>query len=208
MTTEIYAKARRHLSRRDPVLKNIISQVGGCTMQVDPEAFTVLCRSIVAQLISTKAARTIFARLEAAAGGPGFRPKDILKLPEETLRGCGLSGAKTAAIRDLATRAADGTLPLAEFPTMSDADVIRHLVEVRGIGVWTAEMFLIFSLGRLDVLPVGDLGLRVGVKDSYELDDLPAPKKLHELAAPWQPYRSVATWYFWRSRGFVPQSGE
>jgi 3-methyladenine DNA glycosylase/8-oxoguanine DNA glycosylase len=122
------------------------------------------------------------------------------------LRGAGLSRAKVLALKDLAERAVSGELPLDRLPEMSDEEVIECLVEVRGIGRWTAEMFLIFSLGRLDVLPVDDFGLRAGVRDVYQLPDLPSRAALRERAEPWRPYRSIATWYFWRSRGGVPQS--
>jgi len=200
------AKARRHLSRRDPVLKQVAARVGACTLVPDGDCFGILARSIVSQLISTAAARTIGARLLTALGDAGLTPAGLVALGEEKLRGCGLSGAKAKALLDLAGRAQSGVLPLARLPVMEDAEVEEHLTAVRGIGVWTAQMFLIFCLGRPDVLPVGDLGLRAGVKDQYGLDELPSAKNLVELAAPWRPYRSIATWYLWRSRGGVPQS--
>lgn len=118
----------------------------------------------------------------------------------------GLSSAKARAILDLAERATDGRLPLDRLGEMMDSEIVDHLTAVRGIGVWTAEMFLLFGLGRPDVLPVADLGLRAGVKDLYALDELPGATQLHQIANVWQPYRSIATWYIWRSRGAVPQS--
>jgi DNA-3-methyladenine glycosylase II len=197
--------ARRHLARRDPVMKDLTTRVGRCPLTPGGDPFTILVRSIVSQLISTKAAVSISSRVEAAAGGD-VTPAAILALGEEGLRPCGLSAAKAMAMLDLAERATDGRAPLDRLAEMSDAEVAACLTEVRGIGVWTAEMFLIFGLGRLDVLPVGDFGLRAGARDMYRLDDLPGSAKLRELADPWRPYRSVGTWYLWRSRGLVPQS--
>jgi DNA-3-methyladenine glycosylase II len=202
----MYRKANRHLSRQCPILKALMEQVGPCTLELSPGSFIVLVRSIVSQLISTAAAKTIYARIEAAVGDTGAHPASILALGEERLRGVGLSGAKARSLLDLAERTLDGRLPLDHLAELSDEDAIARLVEVRGIGVWTAEMYLIFSLGRLDVLPVADLGLRAGVRDRYGMEDLPRPRELRALAEPWRPYRSIATWYFWRSRGAVPQS--
>jgi DNA-3-methyladenine glycosylase II len=199
------ANARRHLARRDPVLKELTGLVGRCTLTPGGDPFNILARAIVAQLISTKAAVSISARVEAAAGG-NIRPETVLALGEAGLRPCGLSATKAQAILDLAQRATDGRAPLDQLGEMTDAEITACLTEVRGIGVWTAEMFLIFGLGRLDVLPVGDFGLRAGVKERYQLAELPGALKLREMAAPWAPYRSIATWYIWRSRGLVPQS--
>ena len=202
----VYAKARRHLARRDVRMKELTAHVGPCTLKPEPAGFVVLVRSIVAQLISTKAARTISARVEAACGPAGITPASLLALGELKLREQGLSGGKARGILDLAARAADGRLPVERLPEMSDEEAMGRLIEVQGIGAWTAEMYLIFSLGRLDVLPVGDFGLRDGVRQLYGLEGMPGKAKLTELAEPWRPYRSVATWYVWRGRGFVPQS--
>jgi DNA-3-methyladenine glycosylase II len=203
---DLYRKARRHLARRDPVLKRLIASVGPCTLAPDPDVFPVLARSIVSQMISTQAARTSIARLEQALGPAGLTPAGILGASEQALRGAGLSGAKARALADLAEKVRTGELPVKRFPELTDDEVVAHLVRVRGIGVWTAQMFLIFSLGRPDVLPVDDLGFRAGVQEQYELPELPGRTELRRLAEPWRPYRSIATWYFWRSRGFVPQS--
>jgi 3-methyladenine DNA glycosylase/8-oxoguanine DNA glycosylase len=127
---------------------------------------------------------------------------------EESLRGAGLSAGKVRALRDLATKVHRGEVPLSEFPKLPDEEVIARLLPVHGIGRWTAEMFLIFSLGRMDVLPMADYGLRAGIRRAYALEDLPDMAQLLELAERWRPYRSVATWYIWRSLGFVPQSGQ
>ena len=202
-----FARAHRHLARRDPVLKRLIALVGPCTLQHDPDHFGVLVRSIISQQISTRAALAIGARLRQALGRRGVRPAAILAAPEETLRSAGLSTGKRRALRDLAEKVRSRQVPLAKLSAMEDEEVVARLVSVHGIGRWTAEMFLIFSLGRLDVLPVADYGLRAGVRRHYELAELPARERLVELAEPWRPYRSVATWFVWKSFGFVPQSG-
>jgi 3-methyladenine DNA glycosylase/8-oxoguanine DNA glycosylase len=203
---EAAAKARRNLMRRDPVLREVIRRVGPCTLQPVGNAFHILARSIVSQLISTKAAVTISARVEAAVGRRGLTADGIATLSEATLRGCGLSRNKALALHDLARRVRGGELPLADLPALGDDEVIDKLVAVRGIGRWTAEMYLIFALGRLDVLPVDDFGFRAGVKESYRLAELPERPALRAMSEKWRPYRSIATWYFWRCRGAVPQS--
>jgi DNA-3-methyladenine glycosylase II len=199
-------KAQRHLSRRDPVLKKLIAAVGPCTLRPAPDSFIVLVRSIVSQMISTKAAASIYARVESAVGPAGVSADSLLAAGEDALRAAGLSGGKARGLTDLAARVQGGVLPLDRLPELSDDEVLAHLLPVRGIGTWTAQMFLIFCLGRPDVLPVDDFGLRAGVQEQYCLAELPGRADLRERAEPWRPYRSVATWYFWRSRGFVPQS--
>jgi DNA-3-methyladenine glycosylase II len=199
-------KARLHLGRRDPLLAQLIRHVGPCTLQPGAEAFSSLVRAIIAQMISTKAAKAITARVELALLPHTLTPAAVASASEETLRGAGLSRAKALALKDLAARAVSGELPLPRLAELSDEEVITCLLPVRGIGRWTAEMFLIFSLGRLDVLPVDDFGLRAGVRDLYQLSELPSRAALRERAELWRPYRSIATWYFWRSRGWVPQS--
>lgn len=199
-------KARRHLTRRDPLLGQLIKHVGACTLQPGAEAFSALARAIIAQMISTKAAHAITLRVEMALQPHGLTPAAVASAGEEMLRGAGLSRNKALALKDLAERAVGGALPLARLPDMTDEEVIDVLIPVRGIGRWTAEMFLIFSLGRLDVLPVDDFGLRAGVREMYQLPDLPGRAALRERGESWRPYRSIATWYFWRSRGWVPQS--
>jgi DNA-3-methyladenine glycosylase II len=201
-----FTRAMRHLARRDPVLKRLIRLVGPCTLQYDKDHFGVLARSIISQQISTKAARAIGARLKQALGRRGLRPAALLDAPEETLREAGLSTSKRRALRDLAEKVHSGQVPLRQLHALPDEEVIARLLPVYGIGRWTAEMFLIFSLGRLDVLPVADYGLRAGVQRHYGLAEIPKVPHLVELAEPWRPYRSVATWFVWRSLGFVPQS--
>jgi DNA-3-methyladenine glycosylase II len=205
-TPDVYQKARRHLARRDAVLKRLMSAIGPCTLRQNPDRFAALVRSIISQQISTKAAAAIAARLQQTLGSAGLTPDGILALSAEELRAAGLSAAKARSMHDLAEKVQSQTLPLHTLHRLSDEEVITNLVPVRGIGRWTAEMFLIFSLGRLDVLPVADWGLRVGVQRQYSLVEPPAKARLVELAEPWRPYRSIATWYFWRSHGAVPQS--
>lgn len=199
-------RARRHLARRDAVLRRVIAAVGPCTLWFERDRFAALVRAIVAQQISTRAANSIRARLEQALAPAGLVPAAVLASAEEALRGAGLSAAKARSLRDLAGHVHNGRLPLDRLHELTDEEVIARLVPVRGIGRWTAQMFLIFALGRLDVLPVADLGLRVGVQRQYGLEAVPDAETLERLARPWQPYRSIATWYFWRSLGFVPQS--
>jgi DNA-3-methyladenine glycosylase II len=204
---ETFEKARKHLSRRDARLRQIIARVGPCTLQPNSDHFGLLVRSIISQQISTKAARAIHARLADQVGKP-IRPRAILKATDEELRSAGLSQGKMWSLRDLAEKCAGGQVRLKQLADLDDEAVIEQLVPVRGIGRWTAEMFLIFGLGRLDVLPVADYGLRAGIRREHELAELPNPALLRELTAIWSPYRSIGTWYIWRSFGDVPQSGK
>jgi DNA-3-methyladenine glycosylase II len=160
--------------------------------------FAALCESVVYQQLAGKAAAAIFGRLCTALGGPPT-PDGLLATSDEALRGAGLSGAKAACLRALAEAATSGTLDLAAAKRMSDDDLVDHLSGVRGIGRWTAEMFLIFTLGRLDVWPVGDYGVRKGYALAYGVPDLPTPKELTPLGDGFRPYRSLAAWYCWRA---------
>jgi DNA-3-methyladenine glycosylase II len=204
----IYPAARRHLVRHDPVLKGVIATVGDCTLQPGGDPFSLLARAIVAQQISTKAATAISGRLLKAIGPRKLTAAKILAAPDELLRGVGLSANKLRALRDLAEKAQSKSVPLAKLHELQDEEVVEKLVPVYGIGRWTAQMFLIFGLGRPDVLPVDDYGLRAAVQRHYTLAELPKRDALTELAERWRPYRSVATWYMWRSLGGVPQSGD
>jgi DNA-3-methyladenine glycosylase II len=201
-----FLKARRHLSRRDRVLKQLIGQVGPCTLKHDADGFSVLVRAIIAQQISTKAAGAISARLRESLGARGVCPAAVARASDDKLRAAGLSAGKVRALRDLAAHCRRGDLDFEELLDLADEDVIARLLPVHGIGRWTAEMFLIFSLGRLDVLPLADYGLRAGVQKHYELPTLPAKDELIARAEPWRPYRSIGTWFIWRSFGNVPQS--
>jgi len=180
------------------VLGRIIEAHGPFRPRLRPPGFETLARSIVYQQLSGKVAAAIFARLEAAAGTP-LRPEALLALSGEDLRGVGLSRQKAAYLRDLAEQTRSGALDFPSLPGLSDADVIERLTRVKGVGVWTAQMFLIFALGRLDVLPSGDLGVRAAIRKAYRLKELPTPGQVERRGAKWRPYCSVASWYLWRS---------
>jgi DNA-3-methyladenine glycosylase II len=201
-----HAKAERHLSQSHERMREIIERVGPCTLATNPNHFHALVRTIIAQQLSTTVAKTIGQRLELALAPDGATPKRIQELSDEVIRGCGLSGAKLKSLRDLSARILDGSLVLEGIAERSDDEIREALLRVHGIGPWSVDMFLIFSVGHADVLPVGDLGLRVGMRDLFGLTEVPSPKELFEMAEPWRPYRSIATWYFWRSKGPVPQS--
>ncbi len=192
-------EAVTHLKEADPVLSAIIERVGDCRIQFREPEFSTLVRSIVYQQLSGKAAATILKRLIDALPNGTLTPEAILALSKEQMRSLGLSGQKTAYIRDLAERTLGGELDFARFPEMTDADVIEHLTRVKGVGVWTAHMFLIFALRRPNVLPVGDLGVRSAIRKAYRLRDLPKPERVEKIARRWHPYCSIAAWYLWRS---------
>jgi DNA-3-methyladenine glycosylase II len=197
-------KAQRHLSRQDPVIGELIRQYGACGLRPHPDRFRVLVRSIVWQQLSTRAAETIHRRLLGQLPRERLSARGIFRLSEGQMRAAGLSRAKVKALQDLSTRVCQRQLPLSRLHELEDEAVIEALIEVWGIGRWTAQMFLMFSLGRPDVLPVGDLGLQMGVKKRYGLRKIPKRERLEKLAEPWRPYRSIATWYLWRSLGGVP----
>jgi DNA-3-methyladenine glycosylase II len=201
-----HTKALRHLERRDEVMKRLIGKIGPCTLRYDADRFGVLVRSIISQQISGKAAISISTRLLSSLGQTEFTPEALRRARTQKLRNAGLSAAKARYVRDLADRVHRGDVPLDDLHELDDEEVIAKLLPVMGIGRWTAEMFLIFSLGRLDVLPLGDLGLCAGVQKQYGLRELPKKAELIERAEPWRPYRTIATWFIWRSFGNVPQS--
>jgi DNA-3-methyladenine glycosylase II len=201
-----FAHSHKHLAKLDPRMKALIARVGPCTLVPHPDPFRILACSIISQQISTKAAESIRGRVIGLCGRGGLRPKRLMDLKDEDLRAAGLSRGKLLSMRSLSQFFLDNTSVVRRLKSMSDEEVIEALIPIRGVGVWTAQMFLIFCLGRTDVLPTADLGFRAGVRDIYGLDDLPKAQVLEELAEPWRPWRTVATWYFWRSRGFVPQS--
>jgi DNA-3-methyladenine glycosylase II len=191
-------KAVNHLKKCDPVLRAIIERVGPCRMEFGAPEFSSLAESIVYQQLNGTAAATIFNRFAALAGEP-LTPEGILKLSDEQLRSVGLSKQKSAYLKDLSAKAAAGVLDFARLPDLSDDEVIEHLTQVKGIGVWTAHMFLMFSLRRPNVLPTGDYGVQVAIKKHYRKRKLPKPKDMEKIARAWEPYRSVACWYMWRS---------
>jgi len=186
------------LKKCDPVLRAIIERVGPCRMEFGPAEFSSLAEAIVYQQLNGKAAVTIFKRFIALAGEP-LTPEGILKLSNEQLRNAGLSNQKSSYLKDLATKTAAGMLDFSRLPALSDDEVIEHLTQVKGIGVWTAHMFLIFSLRRPNVLPTGDYGVQMALKKHYRKRKLPRPKDMEKIARAWEPYRSVACWYMWRS---------
>lgn len=195
----MHRKALAHLRQADPVLRKVIEQVGPCRLRplTDGSHFEFIARSIIYQQLSTKAAATIHGRVQVLCGG-ALAAEPLSRLADEALRGAGLSRQKLGYLRDLAARDAAGSLDTRHFPDLPDEDITRQLVQVKGVGVWTAQMFLIFRLGRPDVLPVLDLGIRKGVQRAYRLRKLPDAKRIEKIAGPWAPYRTVGSWYMWR----------
>jgi len=198
-----HEKAHRHLAATDPRFAELIAR--SIRYNVKPAAslrpFDALAESIVYQQLNGKAAATIFGRVCALYPRRKYLdPKLILATPDKKLRGAGLSRNKTAALKDLAAKAIDGTVPSGRaLARMSDEEIITRLITVRGIGRWTAEMLLLFNLGRLDVWPVGDYGVRKGFAKTFGRRKLPEPKQLMKFGEKWRPYRSIAAWYFWRA---------
>ncbi|MDP1749613.1 MAG: DNA-3-methyladenine glycosylase [Reyranella sp.] len=198
------AKAVAHLKAADPALAAIIDAVGPFRMElkISRSLFGALAEAIVYQQLSNKAAATIHGRVEALfpRATAGFTPRHILATPDEKLRGCGLSRAKVLAVQDLARRVAGGELPtMEEAQALADAELIERLVKVRGIGRWSAEMFLMFRLGRPDVLPLDDYSLRKAYAKAFRKRVLPSPQALEKAGEKWRPYRTVASWYLWRA---------
>lgn len=195
----MHRKALTHLKQADPVLRKVIEQVGPCRLRPLTEGshFEFIARAIIYQQLSTKAAATIHGRVQSLCGG-AVSAESLVALSDDALRGAGLSRQKLGYLRDLAARAEAGTLDTVHFPSLPDEEITRQLVQVKGVGVWTAQMFLMFRLGRPDVLPVLDLGIRKGVQRAYRLRKLPDAKRVEKIAAPWTPYRTVGSWYMWR----------
>ena len=212
-------RAIRHLQQADPVMAGIIERIGPFKMRYREPSFDAMARSIVFQQLHGKAAATIFERVRTACHGvcgpgsltragrgeapspheqDGLTPASILALSEEQLRACGLSRQKLSYLRDLAQRTASGEIDFARLQEMSDEDVIEHLTRVKGIGVWSAQMFLIFALRRLNVMPTADYGINAAIKRAYRKRLMPKPKQILKISRPWQPYCSVACWYLWR----------
>jgi DNA-3-methyladenine glycosylase II len=215
-------RAVTHLKKSDPVMRAIIERIGPCRMQFSPPEFHSLAESIVYQQLNGKAAETIFARFAALAGDP-VTPEGILKLSDEQMRAAGLSKQKSAYLKDLAAKTSSGVLNFERLSDLPDLEVIDHLTQVKGIGVWTAQMFLMFTLKRENVLPTGDFGVRMAMyrhylevqskvqckklakksaaskKKTKQKIKLPSPEQMEKIAKSWEPYRSVACWYLWRS---------
>ncbi len=211
-------RAVTHLKKSDPVMRAIIERIGPCRMQFSPPQFHSLAEAIVYQQLNGKAAETIFKRFAALTGEP-LTPEGILKLSDEQMRGAGLSKQKSAYLKDLAVKTSSGLLDFARLPELPDAEVVEHLTQVNGIGVWTAQMFLMFTLKRENVLPTGDFGVRMAMYKHYlEMQrvqgakkpsaakkgrkrkvKLPTPEQMEKIAKRWEPFRSVACWYLWQS---------
>ncbi len=191
-------QALNHLRKVDPTLAAIIERVGPYRINYDEPAFASLAEAIVYQQLHGKAAATIFNRLTDLAGLP-LTPQGILKLSEEQLRAAGLSKQKSSYLRDLATKTQSGEVQFAHLPDLSDEEVTKELTKIKGIGVWTAHMFLMFSLRRANILPTGDLGIQMAMRKHYRKRKLPKPAQMEKIAKCWEPYRSVACWYLWRS---------
>ena len=204
LKTKDRQRACRHLRTSDPVMRAMIDAVGPCTLRCDRDRFGVLVRSIVSQQISTSAARAIRTRLTELLGPDGVTAANLARFGTSDLRSVGLSSQKVAYLTDLQSKVNGGSVNLQHIGRLSDESIINTLTQVKGIGRWTAQMFLIFSLGRPDVFPYADLGVRTAIRDRYGLDDLPDRETAHGIAAPWRPYASVASWYCWRSLNVGP----
>ena len=206
------AAAVAHVSAADPVLAGVIESVGPLTLEPRGAAFQTLGRAIFFQQLAGPAARAIMGRTLRVLGTDEERwyaPEQFLAAKEEDLRGAGLSRQKLLYLQDLSSKFATGELADDDFPHLDDEEVIAKASSVKGIGRWTAEMYLMFSLGRPDVLPVDDLGVRRGMQITYGLADMPKPAEMREIAEPWRPYRSAGTWYMWRALGVdLPEQGK
>jgi DNA-3-methyladenine glycosylase II len=194
----VMRKAINHLKKCDPVLGAIIQRVGAFRMEFGEPTFHSLAEAILYQQLNGKAAVTIFNRFTEKTGDP-VTPEGILKLSDAEMRAVGLSKQKTAYLRDLAEKTKAGLLEFERLGELPDEEVINHLTQVKGVGVWTAHMFLMFTLRRPDVLPTGDYGVQVAIKKHYRKRKLPKPKDMEKIAKAWAPYRSIACWYLWRS---------
>ena len=194
-----------HLRAVDPVLGRAIDAVGPFRLEMEPNLFFALVDAIISQQLSIKAAATILERVRALyAPDPFPTPEALAATPDEVLRAVGCSRAKTAYLKDLSARIVAGSLDLDRLPSLPDEEVIRELVAIKGIGRWTAEMILIFSLGRPDVWPVDDLGIVIAVQLLYDLPTRPTRQELLARGEPWRPYRTLASWYLWQSRRLAP----
>lgn len=202
-------KAAQHLSQNDPVFAPLVAKYGLFKPRPHADYYHELVSSIISQQLSVRAASAIEKKFVALFDGTFPEPKQITETDIEVLRSAGLSRPKIGYIKDLAQHIMGGRLEINKLPSLSNDEIIKELVAVKGIGEWTAHMFLIFALGRLDVLPVGDLGVRTGVKNLYNFENLPSPQQVTAIAEvnKWRPYESVASWYIWRSLENTPTSG-
>ena len=203
---ETLRRADRHLEAACPHMRELVRRAGPCGLQLQPDGFQMLVRSITSQQISGAAARAIGRRLQERLGTAGLHPESVRACGEDGLRGAGYSARKASYVLGLAGAVMEGDLDLPGLRALGDDEVIRRLTALRGVGAWTAKMFLIFSLGRPDVLPYEDLGVRQALRGFHGLPGLPGPREATELARPWRPYASAASWYCWRS--LDPRFGE
>ena len=193
-----WTPALRHLSKVDPVMKAVVKRVGPCTLAPRGDPFISLCQAIFTQQVSTAVATVLFARFRKLFSRGTPTPKGVLRLTDDQMRLAGLSRQKMSYLRDMSERFSRGEIAVRDFPTMSDEEIVQALLPIKGVGRWTAEMFLIFVLNRPDVLPVDDLGVRKGVQTLYDLPELPSAARVIEIGEKWRPWRTVATWYLWR----------
>lgn len=200
MSTANYRQACTHLKRNDPVMRTIIERVGPCLWapQFD-EPLALLVRCVVSQQISTKAAESIYARLMEKLKGPPVKLTRLARLTSEDYRACGISGPKQRTLQAIITHVQEDKTFLQRLPELPDEDFRVAVTAIKGLGPWSADMLLMFGLARPDVLPVGDYGIKVAIQTQYALLQLPTPEEMHTVARPWQPYRSVASWYLWRT---------
>jgi len=201
-TPDYWQQAARELAERDAVMRGLVDKFHGLALGSRGDAFSTLARSIVGQQISVKAAQSVWERLSGRLGT--VTPASVSRARKRTLRGCGLSGQKALYIRDLALRFRDGTLDAVRWHALEDEVLIAELIQVKGIGRWTAEMFLMFYLARPDVLPLGDLGLQRAMRLHYNRGRALSLPRMQKIGAAWAPWRSVATWYLWRSLDPIP----
>ncbi len=208
----MHKKALHHLTETDTVLANLIAQVGPCRLRADRQtsAFEALVEAVCHQQLTGKAAQTILGRIKAIHPHRPFpTPDDLLGTPDDTLRAAGLSRAKVAAVKDISVKTLDGVVPEPKaLAKLDDAEIIERLTTIRGVGQWTVEMLLIFKLGRMDVLPVDDFGVRKGFMLTYRKRELPKPAVLLKHGERWRPYRSVASWYMWRAADLAKAQGK
>ena len=208
----MHKKALHHLTETDAVLANLIAQIGPCRLRADRRttAFEALVEAVCHQQLTGKAAQTILGRIKAIHPHRPFpTPDDLLATPDDTLRAAGLSRAKVAAVKDISAKTLDGVVPEPKaLAKLDDAEIIERLTTIRGVGQWTVEMLLIFKLGRMDVLPVDDFGVRKGFMLTYRKRDLPKPAVLLKHGERWRPYRSIASWYMWRAADLAKAQGK
>ena len=193
-----HRKAILHLKKSDPTMAALIARLGPCRMEFGEPTFHSLAEAILYQQLNGRAAVTIFNRFTALAGDP-LTPEGILKLTDAQMRQVGLSRQKTSYLRDLAEKTHAGLLEFERMPEMTEEEVIAHLTQVKGVGVWTTHMFLMFTLRRPDILPTGDYGVQAAIKKHYKKRKWPKPAVMEKIAKPWSPYRSIACWYLWKS---------